>query len=165
MVDHTVWVGVGTNLGNRRENLAVASERICENRCRIVAASVIYESEPWGFESENSFYNQCLVLETSLSPLELLESFQVIEREMGRKSTGEGFADRIIDLDILFYDNLVIQGRTLQIPHPKMAERLFVLLPLAEISPGKIHPVLNQPVSALKNRCKDRTIVKRLPCE
>ena len=149
---HSAWIGIGTNLGNRSANLAAARKSIVSGGCRIRAVSEIYESAPWGYESRNMFYNQCLVLETDLSAEAMLRILQKIESEMGRVQSAGGYADRIIDLDLLFFDNLVMHTGELVLPHPKLEERLFVLRPLAEIAPEKIHPVLGLTVSELLER-------------
>lgn len=149
---HSAWIGLGTNLGDRREQLATARQHISDRGGVIRAVSGIYASAPWGYESRNMFYNQCLVLETNLSAEAMLRMLQEIESEMGRVQSTGGYADRIIDLDLLFFDNLVLHTDELVLPHPKIQERMFVLRPLAEIAPEKIHPVLGLTVSELIER-------------
>ena len=125
---------------------ALLAERVGD----VLALSGFYETEPWGFQSENTFLNAALQLETALSPLELLKATQEIEIEMGRTQKSNGaYHDRIIDIDILLYDNLVLQTPELTLPHPLMHERLFVMEPLAEIAPNVIHPVFKKPVISL----------------
>jgi 2-amino-4-hydroxy-6-hydroxymethyldihydropteridine diphosphokinase len=147
--NHRVWIGLGSNLGDRSSNLAAAQRSIVLQDCRLISVSSIYESAPWGYESGNMFYNQCLVLETDLSPEAMLRMLQKIESEMGRVQSTGGYADRIIDLDLLFFDDLVMHTDDLVLPHPKLEERMFVLRPLAEIAPQKIHPVTGLTVSEL----------------
>ena len=125
---------------------ALLAERVGD----VLALSGFYETEPWGFQSENTFLNAALQLETALSPLKLLKATQEIEIEMGRTQKSNGaYHDRIIDIDILLYDDLVLQTPELTLPHPLMHERLFVMEPLAEIAPNVIHPVFKKPVISL----------------
>jgi len=125
---------------------ALLAERVGD----VLALSGFYETEPWGFQSENTFLNAALQLDTSLSPLELLKATQEIEIEMGRAQKSNGaYHDRIIDIDILLYEDLVLQTPELTLPHPLMHERLFVMEPLAEIAPNVIHPVFKKPVISL----------------
>ena len=144
------YLALGTNIGNKRRNMITAAALLAERVGDVLALSGFYETEPWGFQSENTFLNAALQLDTSLSPLELLKATQEIEIEMGRtqKSNGANH-DRIIDIDILLYDNLVLQTPELTLPHPLMHERLFVMEPLAEIAPNVIHPVFKKPVISL----------------
>ena len=150
----TVYLGLGTNLGNKRENIDLALENIEKQIGNIVSLSALFLSKPQGFESKNIFVNCAIHIETLLTPHELLFETQSIEKEMGRidKSDAEGYADRIIDIDILFYNNLVINDNsTLIIPHPHIEERDFVLKPMAEIAPHLLHPILKKTVEELLN--------------
>jgi len=149
----TVYLGLGSNIGNKRRNLITASALLAERAGDIPALSAIYETEPWGFESENSFMNSALILETELFPEALLEVITQIEKELGRveKSVKQQYKDRVIDIDILFYDNDVIDTQSLTIPHPLIAQRSFVLEPLMEIAPFLKHPVLNKTILELYN--------------
>lgn len=139
------YIGLGTNIGNKRRNLITAAALLAEMAGDVLSISSFYETEPWGFESDNTFLNAALLLETELEPLQLLSLTQEIEKEMGRtqKSDGE-YHDRIIDLDILLYDLCVINEAALVVPHPLMHKRQFVMEPLAEIAPMLVHPVLNK---------------------
>lgn len=144
------YLALGTNIGNKRRNMITAAALLAERVGDVLALSSFYETEPWGFQSENTFLNAALQLETSLSPLELLKTTQEIEIEMGRTQKSNGaYHDRIIDIDILLYDDLVLQTPELTLPHPLMHERLFVMEPLAEIAPNVIHPVFKKPVISL----------------
>lgn len=144
------YLALGTNIGNKRRNMITAAALLAERVGDVLALSGFYETEPWGFQSENTFLNAALQLETALSPFELLKATQEIEIEMGRTQKSNGaYHDRIIDIDILLYDDLVLQTLELILPHPLMHERLFVMEPLAEIAPNVIHPVFKKPVISL----------------
>ncbi|MCL3853711.1 MULTISPECIES: 2-amino-4-hydroxy-6-hydroxymethyldihydropteridine diphosphokinase [Parabacteroides] len=144
------YLALGTNIGNKRRNMITAAALLAERVGDVLALSGFYETEPWGFQSDNTFLNAALQLETSLSPLELLKATQQIELEMGRTQKSNGaYHDRIIDIDILLYDDLILQTPELTLPHPLMHERQFVMEPLAEIAPNVIHPVFKKPVISL----------------
>lgn len=144
------YLSLGTNIGNKRKNLITAAALLAERVGDILALSDFYETEPWGFRSENIFLNAAVKIETSFSPQELLAMTQQIEKEMGRTEKSHGsYQDRIIDLDILMYDSSIIQTPELTLPHPLMHERKFVLEPLAEIAPDMIHPVIHKTISSL----------------
>ena len=132
---HTVYLGLGSNLGDKAANITLAVPHIEEQIGHVVRQSALYVSEPWGFESENNFVNAVVRCETALSPHKLLRATQRIERQMGRKqkSLDGVYHDRIIDIDILLYDDLTIDTPTLKIPHPLMQQRDFVMIPLGEI--------------------------------
>jgi len=153
---HRVFIGVGSNLGDRRENCREARRRVSElPKTRVVKESSLYESEPHG-NAKTWFGNSVLEVETELAPLDLLKRLKQIEEEMGRKRVkGKRWGSRIIDLDILFYDNEIVDKRNLKIPHPRLPQRRFVLVPLSELAPQLIHPGLNQSVSELLATTKD----------
>lgn len=132
---HTVYLGLGSNLGDKAANITLAVQNIEEQIGHVVRQSAFYVSEPWGFESENNFVNAVVRCETSLSPHKLLRATQRIERQMGRKqkSLDGVYHDRIIDIDILLYDDLTIDTPSLKIPHPLIQQRDFVMIPLGEI--------------------------------
>lgn len=139
------YIGLGTNIGNKRRNLITAAALLAERAGDVLSISSFYETEPWGFESDNTFLNAALLLETELEPLQLLSLTQEIEKEMGRTQKSDGaYHDRIIDLDILLYDLCVINEAALVVPHPLMHKRQFVMEPLAEIAPMLMHPILNK---------------------
>ena len=146
-----VYVGLGTNLGNKAANLHAAVHLISGKIGKVISLSSFYATAPWGFESENSFLNAAICVETSLSPLEVLHRTQEIERTLGRthKSTGGIYHDRIIDIDLLLYNKEIIQTSELTIPHPLMLQRDFVMNPLVEIAPDVVHPVFGKKLSAL----------------
>ena len=151
-----VYLGLGTNLGDKEQNLRGAVQKIEEQVGNVVSLSAFYVTAPWGFASENSFLNAAACVETELSPLEVLQETQMIERELGRtkKSVNGIYSDRLIDIDLLLYEDLVLSvisssGAELTLPHPLMAERDFVMKPLAEIAPGLVHPVLGKTMKEL----------------
>lgn len=147
----TVYLGLGTNLGNKEANLRTAIYKLQERIGKQVSLSSFYETAPWGFESDHSFLNAAIGLETSLSPIEILHITQEIEKELGRtkKSVNGSYSDRLIDIDILLYDTLVLQTPELTIPHPLMTERDFVMNPLIEIAGNVIHPTRQKTLSEL----------------
>jgi hypothetical protein len=132
---HKVYLSLGANLGNREANIKTAIKYISELIGTVVRQSALLETAPWGFESNNCFINAAVCCETLLSPREVLEITQHIERTLGRtqKSTNGQYHDRLIDIDILLYDDLQINEPDLIIPHPHMHERQFVMQPLSEI--------------------------------
>lgn len=146
-----VYLGLGTNLGDKEKNLRDAVEKINERVGEVVSLSAFYETAPWGFQSENTFLNAALCVETRLSPRELLSVTQHIEREIGRttKSVNHTYKDRLIDIDLLMYDDLILREEDLTLPHPLMHERLFVMQPLAEITPDKVHPLLGKTMAEI----------------
>lgn len=139
----TIYIGVGSNLGKREENCLNAVKAIAENGIIVKRQSSLYRSEPWGVKNQPEFINMAVEAETEKKPPELLETLKLIERQMGREDAGH-WEPRIIDLDILLYDGLVIDAPGLKIPHPLMHSREFVLRPLCEISPETVHPVIKK---------------------
>lgn len=133
----TLYLSLGTNLGDRQQNLKSALELIGREVGTVVSASDIIETEPWGFDSSNRFLNMAVKVETHLQPLEVLHTTQEIERKLGRthKTAAGEYHDRPIDIDILLYDDLVMNTPELTIPHPLMHERQFVMKPLLQIAP------------------------------
>lgn len=146
-----VYLSLGTNLGNKKENLTRAIEALSLALGKCVAQSSFIETEPWGFESNNSFLNCTAAFDTDIAPLELLDTTERIERMLGRtqKSQGGNYHDRLIDIDILLYGDKIIESARLTIPHPLMHKRTFVLKPLADIAPDTIHPLLGKKITEL----------------
>ncbi|MGD1075509.1 MAG: 2-amino-4-hydroxy-6-hydroxymethyldihydropteridine diphosphokinase [Thermodesulfovibrionales bacterium] len=142
------YIGIGSNLGNREENILRAVAFLSEAGIVIRERSSLHETEPWGIKDQPKFLNMVLEGETDKEPTKLLETLKKIERALGRTDTYR-WGPRVIDLDILFYDDLVIKEPSLQIPHPRMHERDFVLKPLSEIASEKIHPVFKKSVREL----------------
>ncbi|MBQ5644474.1 MAG: 2-amino-4-hydroxy-6-hydroxymethyldihydropteridine diphosphokinase [Bacteroidaceae bacterium] len=147
----TIYLGLGTNIGNKKENLTRAIEALSLALGNYTALSTFVETEPWGFDSDNTFLNCVVAFGTTISPTELLDTTEEIERRLGRttKSTGRMYHDRIIDIDILLYGNDTIETPRLTIPHPLMHRRDFVLKPLAEIAPHAIHPTTGKSIEEL----------------
>ena len=150
-----VFLGIGTNLGNRERNLSVALKLIGKDIGTIQSSSSAFETEPWGFASADKFLNMVVKVRTGLTPEVLLEKTVRIESILGRIRNAKQYSSRVIDIDILFYGEMVINKADLKIPHPKIAERRFVLVPLCEISPDLVHPVLKETVSSLLEECRD----------
>jgi 2-amino-4-hydroxy-6-hydroxymethyldihydropteridine diphosphokinase len=145
-----VYFGLGANLGDKEQNLTKAVLELSLRVGEVLKISSFYRSQPWGFESENEFLNMVVLVKTDLLPLELLLKTQEIELQLGRTSkTTSNYSDRIIDIDILFYDDLIFTHPKLKIPHPLLVERDFVLIPLSEIAPNLVHPVLEKSISEL----------------
>lgn len=161
---HRVYIGIGSNLGDRRANIVEAVERMSQLAgTRVVRTSSLYESEPLG-DAKTWFVNGVIELDTEQFAEPLLKMLLAIEEAMGRKRVkGKRWGSRIIDLDILLYDQDVIEKRTLKVPHPELHKRRFVLLPLAELAPQVVHPQLGQSVSTLLATVKDNKRVVLMP--
>lgn len=163
MASESVFILLGSNLGDR-QLLVNQACRMVEERCgKIVAKSRLYESEPWGFKSEHWFLNQVVEISTSLSPDELMDTLLLIEKELGRdRSTPhEGYVSRPMDLDILYWgDALIADGQHVIIPHPRLHQRRFTLLPLCDVAPDYVHPILKKTNLQLLDECQDHGIVK-----
>lgn len=161
MKEHTVYMGLGSNEGDRERLMRRAMELLQERIGTVVCQSALYETEPWGFVSPHPFLNAAVEVRTALSPAEVLAATQQIECELGRrrKSTAGGYADRPMDIDLLLFDDCVLEADYtlpgeagpvhLSLPHPLMHERAFVLQPLADIAPEAVHPVLHRSVRSL----------------
>jgi 2-amino-4-hydroxy-6-hydroxymethyldihydropteridine diphosphokinase len=148
------YILIGGNMGDRPAYLSAAATLIDERAGRILRASALYETAAWGMEQQPDFLNQVLLIGTALNPLDLLHKLLDAERDMGRFRT-EKYGPRIIDMDILFYDRWIVSIPGLQVPHPRIQERRFVLAPLCELSPEFRHPSFNLSVRQLLDRCTD----------
>ena len=153
MKTSTVYIGLGSNLGDRVANLRLAVQRLSAI-VKIEKASQLYVAAPLGYVRDDAFVNAVIKASTTMKPMELLEMMQAIEIAMGRRS-GVQYGPRPIDLDLLFYDAIQIETRKLTVPHPRIPQRAFVLKPLAEIAPNLMHPVLYYTVSQLLQDTED----------
>ena len=160
---HTIYLALGSNLGDRAANLRSAIEAF-EPEIQITNCSAVYETPPWGYLDQLRFLNQVVEAETDLSPAGLLEHIKYLEHQLGRRETFQ-YGPRVIDLDIIFYDNEVIESPPLIIPHPRMAERGFVLLPLADIAPHFEHPILEDSGAELLSKIDQEGIVLYSPAD
>ena len=151
----------GSNLGNRSVNLAIARELINLQCGSIITASSLYETAAWGKTDQPAFLNQALEVYTSLNARQLIRNILKIEKEMGRIRE-EKYGPRLIDIDILLFNQEKHNYHFLKLPHPEMQNRRFALLPLAEIAPDMVHPVLNKPIAELLKQCKDGLEVKKI---
>jgi len=154
-VAHQVYVGIGSNVGDRKDNFLEALNRLTKlPDTKVIKESSLYESEPLG-DAKEWYVNGAIQIETRLKPDVLLLKFKNIERAMGRKKVKKRWGSRIIDLDILLYDGLILKKKNLRIPHPEIQNRKFVLVPLSEIAPQVIHPELGVSISELLINVKD----------
>ncbi|HEY5391847.1 MAG TPA: 2-amino-4-hydroxy-6-hydroxymethyldihydropteridine diphosphokinase [Hanamia sp.] len=157
-----VFIITGGNIGDRMKNLETAEKMIEEQIGHIIQTSKIYETEAWGINDQPSFYNQVLIVETNFSADKVIKKILKIEEDMGRVRTIKNAA-RNIDIDILFFNDDIVNEENLTIPHPQMIKRRFVLMPLNEIASAKNHPVYNKSVAQLLAECKDELKVTPLP--
>ena len=156
------YLSVGANIGEREKNIKEAITRLCDEAGRLVALSPLYETEPVGFETTDLFLNQAAIIETDLTPFELLDLIKEIERNMGRTRDEGRYVSRTIDLDIIFYECQIIDDERLIVPHPRMHERRFVLEPFCDIASDFIHPRFQMSVKELFNKSADNSKVKKL---
>lgn len=154
------YISTGSNIGDRYEALIKAREMLNNKAGIVTIHSSIYETEPWGFDAETHFLNQVLVIQTMLQPLRLMKVILDIEKQMGRKRNHLRYEPRIIDIDILLYGRDIIKKHNLQIPHPRMQHRKFVLVPLSEIAPDMVHPVSKLRIAELLDQVKDECKIK-----
>ena len=152
-----VYLSIGSNKGNRSVLIIKAIDEIEKKIGKIISRTSIYQSKSWGFDS-NDFYNLSLLIDTDIEPKSLLINLKKIEKSMGREDIDGSYSDRFIDIDILFYDNIIIDSEDLKIPHPKIEIRKFVLVPMLEIADDYVHPILNKTIRQLDNDCDDKGI-------
>ena len=161
------YIGIGSNLGDREANCADALNAMREAGITVISASSAHETEPWGVTDQPMFINMAAEISTSLSPLELLGVLKRIESGAGRVHT-KRYGPRVLDLDILLYDDVVLEAPGLSVPHPRLHERAFVLEPLCSIAADVVHPVLGERIDTLARRARERlgpdfaTAVRRL---
>ncbi len=141
-MNHAVYLALGTNLGERHANLRAAIEALSPD-VKVIAESKVYETPPWGYENQPAFLNMAVKCETNLEPESLLKRLKQFEVQLGREQSFH-WGPRLIDIDVLFYDDLILKSESLIIPHPRLHERAFVLVPLADIAPDFVHPVLKK---------------------
>lgn len=156
------YLSLGSNLGHREQHLQEAITLIQSQIGAAEQVSGIFESEPWGYSSENQFCNCCLSVWTNLDPFPLLEQVLGIEKQMGRERLGTGYSDRIIDIDLLLFGDIQMEHPRLTLPHPAFGNRRFVLVPLAEIAPELMHPVTGLSIVQMLEVCGDQTRVTPL---
>lgn len=147
-METTVFLGLGSNVGDRKKYLEQAV-RLLQNEVRVEAVSSTYATEPWGYQSENGYYNSCLRGKTTLSPEELLDLMHQVEQTLGRVRLSNGYSDRTIDVDLLFYGDLIHRSDRLVLPHPAIPYRNFVLAPLNDVGKNFRHPVYGRTVNEL----------------
>ena len=160
VLKYSVYLLLGSNLGKPEEYLKMARSMLSQRVGIVEKTSSLYRTEPWGFRHENFFLNQVLCVRTDLNPETLLELIHSIEADLGRVRLGNGYQARTIDIDILLYDQQIVNQPELQIPHLRLHERRFTLLPLVEIAPTLKHPVFNLTVSELLAHCDDECEVQ-----
>lgn len=161
-----VYLSLGSNIGDRLENINLAVRLISEEIGTIECCSSVYETEAWGVNSSGMYLNQAILINTVMKPINILEKIWDIESKLGRvRVVDNQYADRTIDIDILFYDNHVIHGDFVTIPHPMLQHRNFVLVPLCDIAADFVHPELNKKVTDLLQVCKDALKVRKFDPE
>lgn len=159
---HRVFLGLGGNMGDKASNFKKSYQLIEERIGSISRQSSIYETPPWGFKAEENFWNQVLLVESYLEALEILWRIKEIEDLFGRKKTEERYSSRPIDIDILYFDDVFMETKNLIVPHPRLHERRFALVPLVELDPDYKHPLLRMSNLELLSVCRDESIIKRL---
>ena len=161
MRKHILYLLLGSNLGDRKKQMDEALDLIPEMIGEVTKRSSFYETEPWGFSSEEFFLNIAMQTLTSLSPEEVMRKIDEIEKRFGRERADSGYSSRTMDIDILFYDDLVLDQNILKIPHPMLKDRRFVLVPLNEIAHELIHPVFLKTIGELLQDCTDTKDVRK----
>lgn len=159
---HKVFLGIGGNIGNKQKNFAEVLNWIENSIGTVVKKSSVYETPPWGFNAEENFWNQVVLVETKFTPLELLERIQQIEAHFGRERKTKQYISREMDIDILYFDDDFLEVENLVIPHPRIHQRKFVLVPLVEIAPGLKHPLLRLTSIQMLENCRDGSLIKKV---
>ncbi|MDE3145273.1 MAG: 2-amino-4-hydroxy-6-hydroxymethyldihydropteridine diphosphokinase [Bacteroidota bacterium] len=161
MKPYTAYILIGGNIGDRFANLATAKELITNQCGTVINESSVYQTAAWGLTEQPDFLNQVLMITTKLLPEQLMQNLLSIEESMGRKRSVK-FGPRIIDLDILLIDDLVIDTELLSVPHPALPQRKFALIPLSEVAPDLLHPVEKKAISQLLTACNDELVVQKI---
>ena len=156
-----VYFSIGSNKGNRSQLINEAIDKIDISIGRVELKSSIYETQSWGFKS-NNFYNVCLLIESSLSVESIFNKILKIEKDMGRLKSGNKYSYRCIDIDILFVEDIIVNNKNLIIPHPRLHLRKFVLTPMLDLTPDLIHPILNKSIKQLELECDDNDQPKKI---
>lgn len=159
---NTVYLLLGGNIGNTRDYLSLSINEIERKIGKITGRSQLYETAAWGYEGQPNFLNIAIKVETFLEPLLVLEKILDIEKQLGRERAGAQWKERTIDIDILLFNDSVIESSELKVPHPFLPERRFALAPLADIASDVLHPILKDSVLTLLNTCKDKLHIKAL---
>ncbi len=160
-MEDQIFILLGSNQGERERNLKLALLRIDQLCGTVIRKSLLYETAPWGFDSSDWFLNQVIQIKSNLSPESLLDKLLGIELELGRVRTNAQYSSRAIDLDLLYYSSFHIQTKSLEVPHPRLHLRRFTLLPLCDIAPDFVHPVLRKTQLELFNNLTDNSIVRK----
>jgi len=162
MKENQIYLLLGSNMGEREILLSKAVSEIAQNCGRLMQSSSLYETAPWGFDSNDWFINQVIRIESELNPRELLTNLLLIEKQMGRTRTHEQYSSRFIDLDVLYFGQQILRTPDLEIPHPRLHLRRFTLLPMNEIAADFEHPILKKTQHQLLAQLKDNSVVRRL---
>lgn len=158
---NTAYLLLGSNIGKREAYLSEAISLINEKAGKIISKSSVYETKAWGNTQQEDFLNQAVCVQTAMNPAQLMQTILGIEEEMGRTRSRK-WEPRSIDIDILFYHQMIIRTENLSVPHPHLHERKFALAPLNEIAPDFVHPILKKTVSKLLSECSDNLLVKKI---
>ena len=158
-----VFLGIGSNIGDKLQHIEASLALLQQKAGTIKKVSAFYETEPWGFQSDDTFLNIVAEIETCLSPSDLFAACKNIENKLGREQKkANAYQSRPIDIDVLFYGNEILKTEQLAIPHPLIQERLFVLQPFCDIAPDFLHPILHEKMSVLLEKCADKNWVKKI---
>jgi 2-amino-4-hydroxy-6-hydroxymethyldihydropteridine diphosphokinase len=160
-MERGIFLLLGSNEGDRTLNLSRARQFLSESAGKIIATSSIYKTEAWGKHDQPEFYNQVIEISTDYSPFELLKTVLAVEQKIGRVRV-EKWGSRIIDIDVLLMGNHIVESEVLQLPHPEIPNRKFTLVPLEEIAPDFIHPILGKRIKTLREECSDSLQVIKL---
>lgn len=160
---HESYLLLGSNKGNREQNIVKAIKAIAQQAGIVSKMSSLYQSQPWGFKADKDFYNLALLLQTPHEPHDLLRILLEIEKSLGRvRNNKPGYTSRSIDIDILFYDNIVLESPVLTLPHPRIQERRFVLRPMMDLNPDYKHPVSGFSIAQMLAGCEDHSEVEEI---